>query len=95
MVINCCLIKAKAGCFSVIEGNSTNTCIHASPSLLLKHHEPQPLPIIPIGIVAYTLRFRGTTFVKIAVFKDVKSQKLFYSFHLQITMKTDWSYLSL
>ena len=51
--------------FSVVEGNSTNTCIHASPSLFLKHREPQPLPIIPIGIFAYYfafLRFWETTF---------------------------------
>ena len=46
-------------CFSVTEGNSTNMCIHAFHFSLLKHREPQPsndnlpLPIIPIGIVAY------------------------------------------
>ena len=46
-------------CFSMVEGNSTNTCVMISPSLLLKHHETQSrnakllLPIIPIGIVAY------------------------------------------
>ena len=41
----------------MIERNSTNTCIHASPSLLLKYSEPQPLPITPIGIMAYTFAF--------------------------------------
>lgn len=45
-------------CFSMIEGNSTNTSIHTSPSFLLKHRKPQPsnklsLPTIPSGIVAY------------------------------------------
>ena len=44
-----------------------------SPSLLLNRHEHQSikaellLPIMPIGIVAYALRFRGTTFVETAV----------------------------
>ena len=51
MVLNCCLIEAKGG-FSVKEGNSTNTCIHASP--YLKQREPQLLFIIPIDIIAYT-----------------------------------------
>ena len=47
------------GCFSDIEGNSTNKCIYAYSFLVGKHPEPQSinaklfLPIIPIGIVAY------------------------------------------
>ena len=28
--------------------------------------KPQPLPIKPMGIIAYTFAFLGTTFVKIA-----------------------------
>ena len=56
MAVSCCSIEAKpGGGFNVIEGNSTNTGVNASPSLLLKHHEPQSLPIIPIGIIAYTV----------------------------------------
>ena len=56
MVVSCCSIEAKpGGRFNLIEGNSTNTGVNASPSLLLEHHEPQPLPIIPIGIIAYTV----------------------------------------
>ena len=33
------LVDWSAMCFSVIEGSSTNTCIHASPFVLLKHLE--------------------------------------------------------
>ena len=46
-------------CFSDIEGNSTNKCIHTFSFLVDKHRELQSinaklfLPIIPIGIVAY------------------------------------------
>ena len=48
-------------CFSDIEGNITNKSIYAFSFLVGKHREPQSinaklfLPIIPIGIVAYTL----------------------------------------
>ena len=49
------------GCFSDIEGNITDKSIYAFSFLVGKHREPQSinaklfLPIIPIGIVAYTL----------------------------------------
>ena len=51
----------------MIEGNNTNTCIQASLSLLKKYgRKPLLLPIKPMGIIAYTFAFLGTSFVKIA-----------------------------
>ena len=50
-----------------MEGNTTNTYIHASTSLLLKHREPQPLPIIAIaGMIAYIFALLRDNLVKIA-----------------------------
>ena len=47
------LLDWTSWCFSVVEGNSTNTCIHAF-SLLPNHLETRSLLLpIPIGIVAY------------------------------------------
>ena len=49
-------------------------CICALPFLVGKHHDPQSihakffLPMIPISIDAYVLRFCGTTFVETAVY---------------------------
>ena len=69
----------------MIEGNNTNTYIHASPSLLMKYgRKPQPLPIRPMGIIAYTFAFLGTTFVKIAVYTRV-GQRYYQSNESSIT----------
>ena len=48
--------------FKRVEGNITNLCIHNFSFLLARHREPQSistkllLPIIPIGIVAYSFK---------------------------------------
>ena len=43
MVVYGCLIETQ-GCFSVNEGNSTNTCIHPFSFFLAEHREPQSIP---------------------------------------------------
>ena len=64
-------------CMCCLERLGTCKCLATGLNAFLKHREPQPLPIKPIGIIAYpVLRFLGTTFVKIAVTTHTNPQFL-------------------
>ena len=87
------LLDWASRCFGVVgERNSTNKrWSRVFSLLLLKHREPQSriaklfLPIMPIGIVAYSFILCGTTFVETAVYE------VSYIWTAEMIWKYDWS----